>query len=82
MSDWLEQARYDLANAVGDQPASYELSGEDVGALLDLARVAAHDSGERTNAPVATYLLGLARGRHPEQSVDDLVAAVVGPRAG
>lgn len=82
MSDWLEQARNDLASAVGDEPASYELSGEEVGALLELARVAAHDSGERTNAPVTTYLLGLARGRHPEQSVADLVNAVVGSRDG
>ena len=32
-------------------------------ALLDLARVAAHDSGDRTNAPLATYLVGLAAGR-------------------
>ena len=63
MSDWLEQARHDLARAVGDEPVSYELSAEDVGALLELAHVAAHDSGERTNAPVTTYLLGLARGR-------------------
>jgi hypothetical protein len=78
MSDWLEQARTDLAGAVGDLPAAYELSSEDVRALLELARVAAHDSGERTNAPLTTYLLGLARGRHPEQGVADLVAAVVG----
>ena len=28
-----------------------------------LARVAAHDSGERTNAPLLCYLLGVAVGR-------------------
>jgi hypothetical protein len=80
MSDWLENARADLANAVGDRPSAYELPDDDVHALLELARVAAHDSGERTNAPLTTYLLGLARGRHPEQGVTDLVAAVVGSR--
>jgi hypothetical protein len=31
--------------------------------LLDLARVAAHDSGERTNAPLLCYVLGVAVGR-------------------
>jgi hypothetical protein len=34
--------------------------------LLDLARVAAHDSGERTNAPLLCYLLGVAVGRGAE----------------
>lgn len=82
MNDWLEQARTGLAGAVGDAPAAYDLSGEDVRALLELARVAAHESGERKNAPLTTYLLGLARGRHPEQAVTDLVAAVVGSRDG
>jgi hypothetical protein len=63
MTDWLEQARTDLAGAVGDLPAAYELSSEDVRALLELARVAAHDSGERTNAPLVCFLVGLAVGR-------------------
>lgn len=30
--------------------------------LLDLARIAAHESGERTNAPLLCYLLGRADG--------------------
>jgi hypothetical protein len=30
--------------------------------LLDLARVAAHESGDRTNAPLLCYLLGRAGG--------------------
>jgi hypothetical protein len=82
MGDWLDQARGDLAKAVGDLPAAYELSAEDVAALLELARVAAHESGDRRNAPLTTYLLGLARGRHPEQSVADLAAATAGPSDG
>jgi hypothetical protein len=82
MSDWLEQVRSDLASAVGDLPAGYELSREDVDALLEAARIAAHESGDRRNAPLTTYLLGLARGRHPEQSVADLVTAATGSRDG
>lgn len=75
--DWLEQARQDLAAAVGDSAGAYELSKDDVERLLDLARVAAHESGDRRTAPLTTYLAGLARGRHPEQSLPDLVDAVV-----
>jgi hypothetical protein len=29
--------------------------------LLDVARIAAHDSGARTNAPLLCYLIGLAQ---------------------
>jgi hypothetical protein len=43
-----------------------ELSPADVRTLLDLARVAAHDSGERTNAPLLCYVLGVAVGRGAE----------------
>lgn len=71
----------DLATAVGDSPAAYEVTADDATILLDLARVAAHDSGARTTAPLACYVLGLARGRHPDQSVDDLVGAIVPPDA-
>jgi hypothetical protein len=81
MNDWLAKARADLAQAVGDIEAAYDLSQEDIDELLELARVAAHDSGERPTAPIATYLLGLARGRHPEQAIPDLVDAVAGKRA-
>ena len=44
-------------------PEELELSPDDVRALLDLARVAAHDSGERTNAPLVCYLIGVAVGK-------------------
>jgi hypothetical protein len=53
---WLQSARDAIAPEV-------ELSTADVRTLLDLARVAAHDSGERTNAPLVCYLLGVAVGR-------------------
>ena len=64
MHEWLEQARANLAGAVESSPADYELTQADVEELLELARIAAHESGERTNAPLVCYLLGLAQGRH------------------
>jgi hypothetical protein len=80
MHEWLEQASGRLAAGVGDDPADYRLSEGDVDVLLELARVAAHESGERTNAPLLAYLAGLAQGRHPDRSLADLVAEAVGQR--
>ena len=61
MDAWLTQARDSLAAAAGLPPSELELSDDDVRELLDLARIAAHDSGERTNAPLLCYLVGRAR---------------------
>ena len=77
MHEWLEQARANLAGSVESSPADYELSQADVDELLELARIAAHESGERTNAPLVCYLVGLARGRHGGD-LSALVAATVG----
>jgi len=74
MSEWLDEAARRLAEAAGDDPAGYGLGAADIEALLDLARVAAHDSGEHVNAPLVCYLLGLARGRHPAFGLGDLAA--------
>ena len=62
-----------LADAAGLDPAQLELSDEDARTLLDLARIAAHVSGERTNAPLLCYLVGRAQG---ERTVDQLAVAV------
>jgi Domain of unknown function (DUF6457) len=56
VDEWLQSARDKVAPEV-------ELSASDVRTLLDLARVAAHDSGDRTNAPLLCYLVGVAVGR-------------------
>jgi hypothetical protein len=53
---WLQSARDKI-------DPELDLSTADTRTLLDLARVAAHDSGERTNAPLLCYLLGVAVGR-------------------
>ena len=55
-------ARNALASAAGLPPEELELDEHSVETLLDLARIAAHESGERTNAPLLCYLVGRARG--------------------
>ena len=62
MDTWLVQARDALAAESGVDPAELELSDADADTLLDLARIAAHVSGERTNAPLLCYLVGRAQG--------------------
>lgn len=73
MDAWLGDARDALARTAGIPPERLELTDEDARTLLDLARIAAHDSGERTNAPLLCYLVGLARGG---AELDELADAV------
>jgi hypothetical protein len=73
MDAWLRDARDALASAAGVRPERLELTDEDARTLLDLARIAAHDSGERTNAPLLCYLVGLARSG---ADLDELADAV------
>jgi len=61
MDTWLSNARDALAQAAGVPPEELELDDESVRTLLDLARIAAHES-ERTNAPLLCFLLGRAEG--------------------
>jgi hypothetical protein len=70
---WLTEARDALAQAAGLPPEQLELDDDQVGTLLDLARIAAHDSGERTNAPLLCYLVGRAQG---SADLDQLAEAV------
>jgi hypothetical protein len=73
MDAWLKEARDAVAAAAGVPASELELSDEDAATLLDLARIAAHDSGDRTNAPLLCYLVGRAQGG---ASLDDLADAV------
>ena len=77
MDEWLREARDRLAAASGESPESLELSQADVDELLELARLAAHSSGERINAPLLCYLVGLAHG-HGGAELSTLVDATVG----
>lgn len=56
--EWFEHLRDALPPADGGS-APAELGEEEVTALLELARIAAH-TGERWTAPVSTFVLGLA----------------------
>jgi hypothetical protein len=80
VDDWLRDARMRVAAAVGEDPSSYDLSQTEIDDLLELARLAARESGERINAPLLCYLVGLARGRHGGD-LADLVDATVGKPA-
>ena len=73
MDQWLTQARDALARASGVPAEELELDDERVRSLLELARVAAHESGERTNAPLLCYLVGRAQNG---ASLDELADAV------
>jgi hypothetical protein len=70
---WLADARDALAEAAGVPRERLDLSDDDVAVLLDLARIAAHESGERTNAPLLCYLVGRAQG---DADLGELAAAV------
>ena len=75
MDAWLREARDAVADAAAVRPEELELSDADAATLLDLARIAAHESGERTNAPLLCYLVGRAAGRS-DRDVDSLADAV------
>jgi uncharacterized protein DUF6457 len=75
MDAWLSQARDAVAAASGVEPGELRLDDDDVATLLDLARIAAHESGERTNAPLLCYLIGRAQGT---AGLDELAEAVRG----
>jgi hypothetical protein len=66
MDEWLRRA----AAAAGTDE---ELSDEDAQALLKIAKIAAHDSGDRTNAPLLCYLVGRAQGDRPLEELLDAV---------
>ena len=74
MDSWLTAARDAVADAAGIDAASLDLSAADEVTILDLARIAAHDSGERTNAPLLCFLVG--RAAAGGASLDDVAGAV------
>lgn len=65
MNEWLD-AR---ARALGVD----DLTPEQISQLLNLAGDAAHESGQRTNAPLLCYLVGRAQG---ERSLDEILEIV------
>ena len=81
MDDWLDVAAQRLAAGVGDDPEGYRLDDAEIDRILDLAGVAAHVGGHRTNAPLLCYLVGLAQARHPELDLRQVLAAAIGDRS-
>jgi uncharacterized protein DUF6457 len=73
MDGWLAEQGEALAKAMAVPPERLQLSQAEVRTLLDLARDAAHGSGDRKNAPLLCYLVGRAQG---EASLDDVAGAV------
>jgi phosphopantothenate synthetase len=74
--EWLVKASERLAAEGCGEAFDYVLSQQDIDDLLELARIASHESGERINAPLVCYLVGLARARYGRE-LSDLVDAVV-----
>jgi hypothetical protein len=70
---WLTQARDAVAREAGLSPSELELGRDEEQTLLELARIAAHDSGERTNAPLLCYLVGRAQGTKELDALADAV---------
>lgn len=74
MDAWLSRARDAVAASAGLEPSELDLGPEAERTLLDLARIAAHVSGERTNAPLLCFLVGRAVGAGA--SLADVATAV------
>jgi hypothetical protein len=72
--DWITETTLRIASASGIDPGSLLLDATVAQQLLDLAGFAAHESGDRTNAPLFCFVLGRATALGA--SLDDLDAAV------
>jgi hypothetical protein len=61
--DWITEMTLRLASATNLDAADLLLDADAKETLLDLAGVAAHSSGDRTNAPLLCHVLGRAISR-------------------
>lgn len=75
MDDWMEQQADALAAAAGIERTDLDLDAAAIDTILDVAAVAAHESGARTNAPLLCYLIGVAA-RASGKSVAELAETV------
>jgi Domain of unknown function (DUF6457) len=66
MDSWLERTMAEIGGGA-------ELTDEDADTLLKIAKIAAHTSDSRTNAPLLCYLIGRVQG---ERTLDEILEAV------
>ena len=71
---WMHEVIESIANETRLGAESLTVPPAEVSGLLDVARIAAHVSGDRTNAPILCYVLGLAVARGAR--LEDLVKVV------
>jgi len=57
---WISELTVRIADASGIDAAALALEPADSETLLRLAGIAAHESGDRTNAPLLCHVLGRA----------------------
>jgi hypothetical protein len=57
---WISEMSSRLAAATGLDAGALAVSAADADTLLRLAAVAAHETGDRTNAPILCHVLGRA----------------------
>jgi hypothetical protein len=77
--DWITETTLRLAAATGLDAGTLLVDATQAQRLLDLAGFAAHDSGERTNAPLLCFVLGRALAQGAD--LDTLDRAVRGNTA-
>jgi hypothetical protein len=58
MDDWINEFGAALKERLGRPEGELRVEGEAARALLDLAGAVAHGTGDRTNAPLSTFLAG------------------------
>ena len=75
MDQWLTKARDVLAETAHMPASELELTDAAVKTLLEFASLAAHESGDRRNAPLLCYLIGRADQGVDLQKLSDAIEA-------
>lgn len=52
--------RAEVINGLAERAGARQLTAEEIESVLSLAAVAAHGTGDRTTAPLASFLAGIA----------------------
>jgi len=60
---WLARVTERIADGTALDATDLELTPDQTRELLDIAREASHTSGDRINAPLLCFVLGLVHGR-------------------